>query len=168
MAFEPDLIIIGFYGGNDFLLPQKAHLEGKFNFSPPAELFYHPYLYDIFSLSDRKEKLLSRKAIPAPSDNEAAFMNQYFQAIANRCKVKEIPVVMAYYAMLAKPDVIGIIDDLATSYDMYFLNAAASLENVPLEDQFVHPLDGHPNAMVHKIYAQNIYDYLLGQELIFP
>lgn len=165
MAYDPDLVIIGFCGGNDFLLPQKKHLEGKLRLRPPLEMFYRSHLRRFFIESARKEKQISR-LVPIPSKNQTEHMSAHFQAILRQCAPKEIPVMVAYYSLVASQEVIDYMQNLTESQRLHFVSAGASLENTPISEQIFHPLDGHPNAMVHAVYARNIYNYIVANGLL--
>jgi hypothetical protein len=159
MQYDPDLIIIGFYGGDDFLLPPRIHLEGKMKLRPPLEMFYTSHLIKVLKKPPVK---YDRKGdnLPLPTQNQIAYMDEHFLAILKNGKSKGIPVLLAYYSLIITPEVTDFMEKFTRERGIMFVNACKSMENVPLEDQVIHPLDNHPNAMVHQVYADNIYEYL--------
>jgi lysophospholipase L1-like esterase len=165
MRYNPDLVIIGFCGGNDFQLPSAEHLEGKLKLRPAVEMFYRSHLRRYSRLRAQKKEQ-AKNQVPFPSEKEVAYMREYLQRILDQCTAGRIPVVMAYYSLIAKPEVIDFIGQFSESMGMNFINIGTSLETIPLKEKVVHPLDGHPNAMVHQVYADNIYKYLKASALL--
>lgn len=165
MQYDPDLIIIGFCGGNDFLLPSPEQLEGKLRLKPSLEMFYRSHLRVFFKQRAQK-KDRAKNQIPFPSESELAYMREYFQRILDLSRSEKIPVVMVYYSLIAKPEVIDFMQQFAASMEMPFVNAGVSIEALPLGEKIIHPLDAHPNAMVHQVYADNIYAYLKSSTLL--
>jgi hypothetical protein len=58
------------------------------------------------------------------------------------------------------------LEKLAGEYGLYVTNTAAPFRNTKDSEYVIHPLDGHPNAKAHKIFAEVIYEYLKGQNLL--
>lgn len=165
MAYEPDLIIIGFCGADDFLLPTKQSLEGLPPIKAHIEMFYSSHLFKLLkkpsSRYDREDNNL-----PLPTENQITHMDDHFLAILRNSMPKGIPVLIAYYSLIITPEVTDFMKKFIEDRDIHFVNASASLENVSLENQIIHPLDAHPNAMVHQVYASNIYKYLKTSTLL--
>jgi hypothetical protein len=164
LAYDPDLVIIGFCGVNDFLLPKEEQLRGELRLRPPREMFYISHLRKFLKQPSDEENLQKIQS-PIPSEAEKSYMDAHFKAMLKQTAPRDIPVLIAYYTLLPTPEVIGFMEDFVESRGMHFVNAGKSLEKVPLDEQIVHPLDAHPNAMVHQVYADNIYEYLKAHNL---
>lgn len=164
LTYDPDLVIIGFCGINDFLLPTEEHLRGELRLRPSREMFYISH-FRKFLKQPSDEDNLQKIQSPIPSETEKAYMDAHFKALLKQTEPGNIPVLIAYYTLLPTPEVISFMEGFFESRGMHFVNAGKSLENMPLDKQIVHPLDAHPNAVVHQVYADNIYDYLKTHNL---
>jgi lysophospholipase L1-like esterase len=174
LAYSPDLIVIGFCGGNDFLIPEVlrfdesklAELNARTNQRLSKDMFYTSYLlkeirkFRIALFKKKKPKVIAKSARPA----QMQYMNTYFDKIKTQSEARGIPVVLAYYSIAINQNVISEMQDIVESHEIKFVNATKGLESKTPEEMVFHPLDGHPSAETHKAYAQNIFDFLVEWE----
>lgn len=55
---------------------------------------------------------------------------------------------------------------ICQKYGWYILNVNEFLSNYPKEKLIIHPKDPHPTPFAHKLYAENIYQKLIKDDLL--
>ena len=165
LAFDPDLVIVGFCGGNDFRGPRKEHLEGKLRLRPPLEQFYRSHLWKLYRMARNKKP--RRTELPKLNERQIGYMHERFAAISALCKANKIPVALCYYSLVAKQEDANAIRELVEPYGIGFLNAGESLIGEPIGELMVHKLDAHPNARVHRVYAEALKEYLSSNNFLY-
>lgn len=158
MKFTPDLIIIGFCSGNDIHVPEKAELEGRLVLRPPAEMFYRLHLKRYLAYAKNGFNYI--KLSQVPTEKEVLHISTHLKSIKAQCDKRNIPIILAYCAVL--PDTLAIqkVRQIAQNNSIDFVDASEGFEGLEIKDITVHPLDGHPNARGHEIYAKNIFRFL--------
>jgi hypothetical protein len=78
---------------------------------------------------------------------------------------EDIPIVIVYLSNQAenyKP-----IEELALAGGIeHFLDVSSSFRDTNLSDYRILPIDNHPNAKAHQVFADRIYDYLVQKDLL--
>lgn len=164
MAFDPDVVVIGFCGGNDFRGPQKEHLEGKLRLRKPLEQFWRSHLWKLYRMTKNPRK--KRTKLPEINERQKTYMHERFANIGARCDAAAIPAVVCYYSLIAQETDTEAIRSVVEPHGLGFFNAGESLMGKPVTDLMVHKLDAHPSAAVHRVYAETLRNYLLDNGLL--
>lgn len=164
MNFDPDLVIVGFCGGNDFLIPSKQQIDGELKIHPPLEMFYTLQLKKFFRHEAKQNRI--RQEVPVPNQNQRRYMTDHLVSIKEQCDDRGIPLLLAYYSLNAPKEVVESVRELNNNLGIQFLNAGAGLEGVDVDELIFHKLDAHPNARTHKVYAQNIFEKIRAEKFL--
>lgn len=163
MLFDPDLVIIGF-SDNDHELPKQAELEGKLRLGEPAEMFYMSHLKNLLVRKVIRRKLF--RQIDRSNQDELAHVENHFTSIISQCNKKGIPAIIAYYPLIYNEVTTEFYKEKSEESGFYFVNAAEGLEDIPERKIRVNLLDNHPNELGHQVYADNIYEFIIGEGLL--
>lgn len=81
-----------------------------------------------------------------------------------------IPVLMVRleYAPSEKLAVDREVEAQARKLGIHYLDTRAAFEGTRTQDLWIYPLDPHPNAAAHAIFARVIADYLRSNDLLRP
>jgi hypothetical protein len=83
-----------------------------------------------------------------------------FTELAALSESEDIPIVIVHLSNQAenyKP-----IEELASASGIeHFLDVSSSFRDTNLSDYRILPIDNHPNARAHEIFADQIYEYLV-------
>lgn len=164
LAFSPDIVVIGFCGGNDFIGPRNSHREGKLRLRPPLEQFWRSHLWKLYKQTRSPGK--TRTKLPEISDRQRTYMNQQFAMLGATCAQHNIKPVLCYYSLVATEQDAAAIANIAKPHGFSFVNAGAGLLGTPISEMMVHKLDAHPNAATHREYATQLLKHLNEQQLL--
>ena len=154
LAYDPDLIIIGFCPENDYQLPPIDFFERPFVPRPRVNVFWRSHVHQF--IDD-----LRHSVPPAPvSPEESEYIQETFAAIGETAKAAGVPVVVAYLAN--RPSDVSLVRSLVTQSGLYFVNAGQAIMDGDLRDYSIYyPMDTHPNGTAHRAFADAIYDFLV-------
>lgn len=159
---EPDLIVVGFCAENDqeaTLLPaMRTLLEPR-----PRPFFLKRVL--IVQLLSRMNFAPHYRMDKTPTPEESQFIDTHFAAFAAYAAEHNTPVVIAFLANLPRPS--EAVAALARKHGLPFIDTAQDFRVTDLRaNSTYHPLDSHPNARAHGIFASKIHAYLSESGLL--
>ncbi|HEX4935407.1 MAG TPA: hypothetical protein VFV33_19635, partial [Gemmatimonadaceae bacterium] len=160
LAFEPD--VIWFVSYNDESLDLRTHLAKMVRLK--SEIPYE-YLRDIIRRANVTPDLTEAEATTRLQPYHAEMMEWTYRQVLERCRARGIHPVWIYLpatripraeepraravALAQRAGFASVVDTLATVYD-----------NHRLEDIVVAAYDFHPNAKMHGIIADWLYEQL--------
>jgi hypothetical protein len=91
---------------------------------------------------------------------EVTYMDQMFGKIAELASPRNVPVVVVYLAMGPDDPSADRLRAIVEARGLHFVDTRPAFEHSRPGEYAIYPLDGHPNAKAHEIYARLIDDYL--------
>jgi hypothetical protein len=158
MAFSPDLILIGFCAENDHIPPPPELFSEPFQPKPAEHPFFHSQLLKLFiwSLNPSHEHLSKE-----PNPDEVQYVEKNFAELERIRRNSRVPIVVAFLANIPRDS--KTVDALARKHGLLFVDACSNFDFKDLsKNSIYHPLDSHPNARAHQIFAEVIHRFLLG------
>ncbi len=154
LAYQPDLILIGFCASNDDLLRPAA--SDKFRPIGTVPPFLHSYAATLAGLISGSPD--SYRDLPRTPE-DLAHVDQEFGNIARLCANEKIPVLVVYLGVQRGTP--GPIQAHAQKYGFQFTDCTAALAEKPDPAHCVRwPFDPHPNATAHQAFAATTFDAL--------
>jgi hypothetical protein len=99
------------------------------------------------------------------TERQTRYLRRVFTEMAALSESEDIPIVVVYLSNQAenyKP-----IEELALAGGIeHFLDVSSSFRDTNLSDYRILPIDNHPNAKAHQVFADRIYDYLVQKDLL--
>jgi lysophospholipase L1-like esterase len=163
MEYDPDLILIGFCAGND----HKVFLPHRFpdRYRPKGRTypFYGSFAVNAVALKLQESRVEEERG--RLTDRQARYLEKVFRELATLGEAEDIPVVLVYLSNQEenyKP-----IEELALANGIeHFLDVSSAFRGTNLSDYRILPIDNHPNAQAHQIFADRIYEYLVQKDLL--
>ena len=164
LVYDPDLVLIGFCAGNDDNVHQPDQFPDPYD---PLEKSF-PF-YGSFAIEAVRFKLqamrIEEETGQGPSERQVRYLTRVFSELAELGKTEGIPIVVVN--LLNQPTDFKSIRDLALSNGIeHFLDTSAAFRDTDLADYRILPIDNHPNARAHRIFADQIYEYLIRHDLL--
>ncbi|HEX9725724.1 MAG TPA: SGNH/GDSL hydrolase family protein [Vicinamibacteria bacterium] len=164
LAYDPDLILIGFCAENDDNVHQPNQFPDPYD---PLEKTY-PF-YGSFAIDAVKYKLesirIEQEAVADLAERQDRYLARVFSELGDLGRTEDIPIVVVYLSN--QPENYRPIEKLALSNGIeHFLDTSAAFRNKKLGDYRILPIDNHPNARAHRIFADQIYEYLVRHDLL--
>ena len=163
LEYDPDLILIGFCAGND----HKVFLPDRFpdRYRPKGRTypFYGSFVVNAVTLKLQEARVEEERG--RLTDRQARYLERVFGELAALSEAEKIPVVLIYLSNQEenyKP-----IEKLALANGIeHFLDVSSAFRGTNLSDYRILPIDNHPNAKAHQIFADRIYEYLVQKDLL--
>jgi lysophospholipase L1-like esterase len=163
LEYDPDLILIGFCAGND----HKVFLPDRFpdRYRPKGRTypFYGSFVVNAVTLKLQESQEEEERG--RLTDRQARYLERVFGELAALSEAEGIPVVLIYLSNQEenyKP-----IEKLALANGIeHFLDVSSAFRGTNLSDYRILPIDNHPNAKAHQIFADRIYEYLVQKDLL--
>jgi hypothetical protein len=164
LAYDPDLIVIGFCAGNDDNVHQPDQFPNPYHPLGESYPFYGSFALDAarFKLqSMRSEQEMGREL----AERQSRYLARIFSELSDLGKREEIPIVVVYLSN--HPANYRAIQEIALANGIeHFLDTSTAFRGTKLDDYRILPIDNHPNAQAHRIFAERIYDYLVRHDLL--
>ena len=161
--YNPDLVLIGFYPGNDHRILSNERFEEPYLPAEKKSPFVSSFLL---------EKLFRVRANwglkpEGPTQKEIDYMSDMFLQFGNYSKVHGVPVAVVYLTYrtdhLVRPH---LVKNLTESSGLYFVDVSRAFDQDGIEKYRIYPTDNHPNALANRIFAGQIYEYLTAKALL--
>jgi len=167
--YNPDMILIGFCAFNDQrVIPDKL-LKEPYQVLRKTNPAFASFVWDTISkrLFPQKEATAEDSAeddARAKAIKNYWYVKDIFESMGEFSSTAEVPVVIAYLATY--PVQVEPIKSLAEEQGLYFVDTSSALGGLPLREVTINKLDPHPNPRAHKIFAEQIHNYLVAQGLL--
>jgi hypothetical protein len=168
--YAPDLVVVGFCPFNDFdALPAEA-LRQPYRPKPQVRPFYRSFF--LREIWDRAGwlKTNGRHGEYRPyTDDEVAHIATVFERFETFSRVDGVPVLIAYLTHVADSRIAANsarVEALAQAKGLHFVDTSPDFALMAVKDVKVMPIDGHPNAAANRIFAAEIYQYLVSARLL--
>lgn len=158
--YAPDLILIGF-AWNDCYVPPDEMFEKLFVPKRESHPLYESFALKLFRRVYRNKEILRRTNV-APTEDQMKYMEKMFAKMHEFSKKHNIPIVVIYLSIREKDS--KPIESLIKRNKFFSFDAASSIRGS--SDYRIYPIDDHPNAEAHKIFADRIYNFLIENKLL--
>ena len=166
LAYDPDLILVGFCPRNDQYIPE----EQTYKDVPRTYPFFHLYsiqaLIDIYQRGSYydddvayMEKELARNE--PFSGKQGRYMTQVFSEMNDFSEQNDIPIIVVYIDIFYNEKFAYRLEEIVLKNNLYFVNASTPFKGQDFNDYIIYPIDSHPNGEAHQLMADVIYDYLI-------
>jgi len=164
LAYDPDLILIGYCAGNDDNVYQPDQFPDPYDPLEKSHPFYGSFALDAvrFKLqSMRIEQELGREL----EERQVRYLARVFSELSDLGRKEGIPIVVVN--LFNQPSNYKPIQEIALANGIeHFLDTSAAFRDTNLDDYRILPIDNHPNAEAHRIFAELIYEYLVRHDLL--
>ena len=163
LGYDPNLILIGFCAGND----HKVFLPDRFpdRYRPKGRTypFYGSFVINAVALKLQESQVEEER--DRLTERQARYLERVFGELAKLSEAEDIPIVLVYVSN--QEENYQPIEALALSNGIeHFLDVSAAFRGTKLTDYRILPIDNHPNAKAHQIFADQIYQYLVQKDLL--
>lgn len=154
LAFEPDIILLGFCAENDHMGMSPNYLATPYVPPPPKSGFWRSILVELLLRVNYVPLIEMDKSL----DEEARqFVDEHFVALARLAG--PIPVVVAYLANMPRPA--AGVAALARKHGFSFVDLSSHFTETALREHSIYyPIDAHPNSRAQEIFADVIFEHL--------
>ena len=164
LEYAPDLILIGFCAGNDDQVFQPEQFPDPFDPKERTLPFYGSFALDAAILKIQSWRM-EQEMRPDLSERQRRYLARVFSELASIGDAEDIPMVIVY--LWNQPTNYQPIEKLALSNGIeHFLDVSSAFRQTQLDDYRILPIDNHPNAKAHQIFADRIYEYLVRNDLL--
>ena len=163
MEYDPDLILIGFCAGNDHKVFLPYRFPDRYRPKGRTYPFYRSFVARAIAIKLQEPKVEEERG--RLTDRQARYLERVFGELAAVSKAEDIPIVLAYLSN--QTENYQPIEELALANGIeYFLDVSSAFRATVLSDYRILPIDNHPNAHAHQIFADRIYEYLVREDLL--
>ena len=149
MAYQPDLIVVGFCAENDHIPPPPGLFEQPF--APAKEI--HPFFRSTLATLLYYAMHPSAGLDKTPTHDETVYMRREFGRLKQTAD--GVPVVVAFLANIPRDG--SAIRHLAEEAGLEFVDCSAGFKTEEIGAMSIfHPVDSHPNARANARFADTI------------
>jgi hypothetical protein len=166
IAYHPDLIVFATSPGL-----YETHRVPAGPLQPVRHAFFDSYLARLLRVALAPAWQHARRAVAAPQTvpREAArqHMDEIFARLSRVARETGVPVVVAAIEHTTRRlDLLAELAASAGAHGLPFIDAVEPFARAGRPYACAHPLDCHPNAWAHKVFADTIYDALIDRRLV--
>ena len=168
MAYNPDLILIGFCGNNDDDLADDAQWNQPFTGYKHQQYswFIRNFLLvrTVGSLVGSRRRLNGEKT-GNKREKKVAFLHKMFGMLGKLQQEVNVPFTVFYLSMAdAAASKAKLVEELCAQKGFDFLDSSPVVDTIPdIGKYWVHSTDHHPNEAMHEIYGALLVDYFLDK-----
>ncbi len=165
-AYDPDLVIVGFYPGNDSEVPPEEFFDEPYEVKGRDYPFFFPFaLRELASTAKLKAEARLLEAIhrtlDQPTSEESAYMTGMFNAFGAYATESGVPILVAYLAYRSDygvtPDELEPLTQVA---DLCFIDLSAAFAGADPTAYRLYAIDDHPNPAANEIFASELLAHL--------
>jgi len=177
LKYSPDLILLGFNPGNDYDYAKKTRARPYVPKRAPNSFFYSYSIEKIRDVARRRlawtgnvyERLdqeIEGKALDPRNLNS---LESFFYDISALTTPKKIPVVIVNLNIWQTPPAyVRAVREMAERQGFYFEDLSAPFERQASRKYQIFRADYHPNAAANRIFAAQLYEFLIKKSLLVP
>lgn len=169
MAYDPDLILIGFCGNNDDDLADEAQWNQAFTGYKHQQYswFIRNFLLvrTVGSLIGSRRRLKGEQVGNKRALKEA-FMKKMFRMLGDLQKEVNVPFSVFYLSMAdAAASKALLVNELCERKGFDFIDSSPFVDHLPdISEYWVHSTDHHPNEAMHELYGALVVKYIEGMK----
>lgn len=156
--YDPDLIIIGFCPANDHEVPPEWIFHQPYEVKPKAKPLFKSFVWTKIKNLAKNEAHKSRPQIY--DDKQQRYIDAAFSEMKAYGDQQGVPVIITYLSHQFDESYAKSLQRLAQSNGLLFADVSAPFEGVDVRDYKIYPSDSHPNKEAHRLFADQLYDYL--------
>ncbi|HFA47682.1 MAG TPA: SGNH/GDSL hydrolase family protein [Bacteroidetes bacterium] len=159
MAYDPDLILVGFCGNNDDDLPEARQYNEPFTGYRYVEWSWAVQRFQIFRTVANYMTIRRRKRNELANDEQSERKKQFVRDMFGefrRVKTEhDIPLMVFYLSMAdAAPEKAKLVAGLCKENGFPFIDSSPVVDGLDdISEYWFHDSDHHPNEKMHRIYA---------------
>ncbi len=164
-AYDPDFILIGFCGNNDFNEPRSNQLSGeKFQEKEKQNPYWKSYFWQM--ISDRIFSTRKKNGHGKITKNEWIHADSMLAAFKAYSIDHEIPTLIQYLSIYKYETSYQSLVELTAKHELALIGHPPKFQANKPQYFFSHELDHHPNAAAHKIFEETLYESAIFQKTI--
>jgi lysophospholipase L1-like esterase len=164
LAYDPDLILIGFCAENDDNVHQPDQFPNPYQPLGKTYPFYRSFALDAVAFKLQSMRIDQERGREL-AERQERYLARVFSELAELGRTEGIPIVVAYLSN--QPANYRPIEEIARANGIqHFVDTSTAFRGTRLDDYRILPIDNHPNAQAQRIFAREIYDYLVRNELL--
>ena len=94
------------------------------------------------------------------SEEQKKYMSHIFSEMNAYSKKKNIPIIIIYLDYLRNERYASELEELTVDNGLDFVNVSLAFKGGDDNEYRIYPTDRHPNGKAHRIFAEQLYDYL--------
>jgi lysophospholipase L1-like esterase len=171
-AYDPDLILIGFYPENDAEIPPEEIFHQPYKRQETVRAFFTPFaLRELASTARYKAQGWALTALglapDAPTPEQTAYMRGIFDQFGAYSRENGAPVLLLYLTYRTDHSLQpGEIEPPARAAGLCFLDLSAAFAGEDPAAYRLLPIDDHPNAAANAKFASRLQEYLAAASLL--
>lgn len=160
LDWDPDLILVGFYAGNDARRPSLEDFERPYEVKSTTNGFWASHSLDLlrriwFTWSKRMGWRRSGGDPGETAGNpQRQWIDEQFGLLADLARPRGIPVVVAYLDTRVRNP--RALDGPARRHGLVLVDTTAAFEGADPYDHAIYLTDPHPNAEGNRIFADTL------------
>ena len=156
--YSPDMILVGFCPYNDHLPPDTAIYNQPYQVKPVENAFFHSYLWNRLTSKGRLDSHL--EFTPAQTD----YMKRVFRNMGTYSRVQKTPIVVVLLSYDFDAGYSEQLGSIVRESGLEFLDLSSAFTGDNPRQYWIYPVDVHPNAEAHRIFADELYQFLVGKK----
>lgn len=165
--YNPDLVLIIFCPYNDQVPPNEKNFIKPYKVKQETFPFFESFVLKSFNKIRRKsvkenhnnkKTNLFRKF---PKEWEK-YMSNIFSDMNSYSKKNHTPVIIVYLTNQYDEKFVDALKNIVENSGLNFADASYPFKELDYQDYRIYPTDNHPNGEAHKIFANELYDYLIN------
>jgi hypothetical protein len=164
LAYEPDLILIGFCGNNDDDLADEAQWNQPFTGYKHQE--YSWFIKNLLLVRTIGSLIGSRRRLKGEASGnkrelKIPFVKKMFGMLGEVQRETDVPFAVFYLSMAdAAASKAQLVKEMCDRENFDFIDSSPVVDTISDISRFwVHPTDHHPNEAMHKIYSEVLLEY---------
>lgn len=157
--YNPDLIIVGFCSQNDHQVPPEQIFSQPYRVKPEDSPFSHSYIVNKLIKTFNSQRAASKKTIF--SEQETQYMSDMFAAMNHYAEQSHVPIMVVNLSHRYHQPYSEELRKLVVANHLYFADVSLPFKQTDIYEYIIYPTDAHPNAKANRIFADELYRYLL-------
>jgi hypothetical protein len=172
LEYEPDVILLGFYPGNDSQ-PPPAELDRPFRVKRTSNGFFKLHAFSLLGdvwkygvLPRMRGAVRTAEPDPEAQRREREYVDRMFGEIGALVGEHGIPLVVVFVNNV--PSDARQVRELASKHGFAFIDASAGFAGTAIGDVSIYLTDKHPNGKANRIFADAIHAGMKALGLLEP
>jgi lysophospholipase L1-like esterase len=173
LAYDPDLVLVGFFAGNDMRVPPADKFSRPYRVKAVRNAFFKLHSFSLagdiwkYSIAHRfKSARLDPAELERIRREQRAYVDATFAEMATLLRPLGIPLAIAYLDNAPRDPT--VVRDLAGKHGFTFIDTTAAFEGRSVLEYTINPTDKHPNGKANRLIADAIHAGLVERDLLEP
>jgi hypothetical protein len=173
LEYDPDLVLVGFFAGNDMRVPPADKFSRPYRVKAVKNAFFKLHSFSLagdiwkYSIAHR---IRGARTDPAELERirreQREYVDETLAEMAALLGPRGIPLAIAY--LDSAPRDPAVVQDLAGKHGFTFIDTTAHFEGKSVLEYTINPTDKHPNGKANRVIADAIHAGLVEHDLLEP